>query len=213
MSIEIVTRSERETMAVAAALASHLRGGDMIALTGQLGSGKTCFVRGLAAGLGADPADVSSPTFIICQEYESEAVDALVHVDAYRLSHSRELASIGWDDLLASESIVIAVEWADRIVDALPRQYITIDFEHIDTERRALTLTVPGSFADRVGFSRVADDLSSTLTRSCPTCGAAVSDSADTFPFCSSRCRYADLGRWFSGSYNISRPLTERDDD
>ena len=112
--------SEAETRAIAAALAPSLLPGAVILLSGDLGAGKTAFVRGLAEGLGLDPDDVTSPTFTLVHEYRGGRLP-LIHVDLYRLDRA-ELDEIGLDQDLAAHG-VIAVEWAERltrgIVDAM----------------------------------------------------------------------------------------------
>jgi len=107
-----ITRNEAETIAVARRLASELQPGTAVLLHGDLGTGKTVFVRGLAEGLGADPADVSSPTFTLCQQYDGRVT--LHHVDLYRLTPS-EVDDLGLDELLAGEGIT-AIEWPERLV-------------------------------------------------------------------------------------------------
>ena len=103
--------SESETEAAGETLARTLRAGDLVLLYGDLGAGKTAFVRGMARGVGADPEDVSSPTFTIVQEYAGPAA-ILYHVDLYRLEPP-EIDDLGLDDLVSGDGIV-AVEWADR---------------------------------------------------------------------------------------------------
>lgn len=105
------TNSEEETASAGESLAASLRPGDVVLLYGDLGAGKTAFVRGLARGLGATSDAVSSPTFTIVQEYAARAV-TLYHVDLYRLEPA-EIDDLGLDDLVSSDGIV-AVEWADR---------------------------------------------------------------------------------------------------
>ena len=105
----VVTRSETETIAAGRDLARSLRPGDVVLLEGTLGAGKTAFVRGLAAGLGCDPDDVSSPTFTIVQEYRGPIV--VEHVDLYRLSPP-EVDDLALEDLM--DGRVLAVEWPDR---------------------------------------------------------------------------------------------------
>ena len=95
-----VTKSEQETHAFALEFAKHISTPRLILLSGELGAGKTCFVRGLCEGLGGDPRQVSSPTFAIMQEYDIAKNQRLIHIDAYRLSGEEELESIGWDELL-----------------------------------------------------------------------------------------------------------------
>jgi tRNA threonylcarbamoyladenosine biosynthesis protein TsaE len=104
--------SEAETRAVAADLAHQLAPGAVVLLSGDLGAGKTAFVRGLAEGLDLDPADVTSPTFTLVHEYRGGRLP-LIHVDLYRLE-SADLAEIGLDDDLAAAGVV-AVEWPERL--------------------------------------------------------------------------------------------------
>jgi tRNA threonylcarbamoyladenosine biosynthesis protein TsaE len=103
--------SEAATSAIGESLAGTLRPGDVVLLYGDLGAGKTAFVRGLARGVGANPEDVSSPTFTIVQEYAGTAV-TLYHVDLYRLEPA-EVDDLGLEDLVAGDGVV-AIEWAER---------------------------------------------------------------------------------------------------
>ena len=107
----ITSRSEADTAAAARDLARDLHPDDVVLLTGDLGAGKTAFVKGLAEGLGVDPDEVSSPTFTLIHEYRGGRL-TLYHVDLYRLS-SREADDLGLDDLTVSGGVV-AVEWPDR---------------------------------------------------------------------------------------------------
>jgi tRNA threonylcarbamoyladenosine biosynthesis protein TsaE len=110
------TASEAETSAVAARLAAGLPAGSVVLLTGDLGAGKTAFVRGLAAGLGIDPAEVSSPTFTLIQEYRGPRT--LYHVDLYRVE-GPDVDDLGLDDLIADHGVV-AIEWADKLTRPVP---------------------------------------------------------------------------------------------
>jgi tRNA threonylcarbamoyladenosine biosynthesis protein TsaE len=105
------TASESETSAAGESLGRDLRAGEVVLLFGDLGAGKTAFVRGMARGIGASPDDVTSPTFTIVQEYSGPA-STLYHVDLYRLEPA-EIDDLGLDDLVAGDGIV-AIEWADR---------------------------------------------------------------------------------------------------
>jgi tRNA threonylcarbamoyladenosine biosynthesis protein TsaE len=108
----VVTQSEAETAAAGRHLAATLQPGDVVLLSGALGAGKTAFVRGLAEGLGADPSNVTSPTFTLIQEYPGRQC-VLYHVDLYRLE-PKEVDDLGLDELLSQEAIV-AVEWPERL--------------------------------------------------------------------------------------------------
>ncbi len=158
MTIERSTHSEAETIDLARALAGRLTGGEVICLEGELGSGKTCFVRGLAAGLGLDPSAVCSPTFVIWRQYDDHAPLKLVHVDAFRLTGAQDLESIGWDELLTARDVVIAVEWPSRIETALPPNRIDVRLEHTGDTSRRLTLSAPDELVESWAAGVVMDD-------------------------------------------------------
>src|SRR5687767_11364713 len=105
------SHSEHETFALGEQLATSLQRGAVVLLHGDLGAGKTAFVRGMAAGLGANPEDVSSPTFVLIQHYKGRI--PLVHVDLYRLERGAAIDDLGLEEL-ASEAVV-AIEWAERL--------------------------------------------------------------------------------------------------
>lgn len=111
MPLTVITQSEDETTAAGRSLATRLRAGDVVLLYGDLGAGKTAFVRGLAEGLGIDPQEVSSPTFTIVQHYGGGRVP-LLHVDLYRLE-PKEVDDLGLEEL--GEESVVAIEWAERL--------------------------------------------------------------------------------------------------
>ena len=112
-----LTHSEDETQAVAHALAAHLKPGDVVRLSGELGAGKTAFVRGLAAGLGIDPEAVSSPAFTLVHEYRGGRPD-LYHADLYRLDKAAT-EDLGLEEIGVANG-VLAVEWPDRLTHAMP---------------------------------------------------------------------------------------------
>ena len=120
----------RQTLECGAELGRSIgRNGLAIALIGPLGAGKTVFVKGLATGLGVDPRIVSSPTFVIAQQYALPSGPKMLHhVDLYRLESRAELESVGFYDMLAVGQVV-AVEWADRFPDVLGREFLSIEFE------------------------------------------------------------------------------------
>lgn len=106
------TQSEAETEAAAAALAAGFRGGEVVLLSGELGAGKTAFVRGLARGLGADPEEVASPTFVLLTSYPGRLT--LHHADLYRIGREGDDRELGLEEL-PGPSGVLAVEWAERL--------------------------------------------------------------------------------------------------
>jgi tRNA threonylcarbamoyladenosine biosynthesis protein TsaE len=130
-----VTHSEDETAEVARELAAGLRAGDVILLSGNLGAGKTAFVRGLASGLGIDPEDVSSPTFTLVHEYRGGRL-TLYHADLYRLE-SVATEDLGLEEMGVADG-VLAIEWPDRLARALPGAR-RIDIEIIDDSTRRIS--------------------------------------------------------------------------
>lgn len=123
-------------MQAAAALATELTAGAVLLLSGELGAGKTAFVRGLARGLDLDPGDVTSPTFTLVHEYRGGRLP-LVHVDLYRLEHA-DLDEIGLDDDLARAGVV-AIEWPERLVRR-PVSAMTVRIEDRGGDTRAIVI-------------------------------------------------------------------------
>lgn len=130
----IETGAEQETEQAGESFARTLKRGDVVLLYGELGAGKTAFVRGMARGLGASTEDVSSPTFTIIQEYAAPAA-TLYHVDLYRLEPA-EIEDLGLDDMLDAGGIV-AIEWAGRW-PGRPRQAIEVTIEPAGESRRRI---------------------------------------------------------------------------
>ena len=133
-----ITSSAAATEALAERLAGQLRGGEVIAFVGGMGMGKTCFTHGLAAGLGIDPGEVSSPTFALVNEYRGGRLP-LFHFDMYRVESFDALYSTGFFDYL-DQGGVVAVEWSENIAGALPEECIRITFERLDETSRAITI-------------------------------------------------------------------------
>ena len=138
--MQFVSHSAEETERFGEALAQELRAGDVLAFTGSLGMGKTAFTRGLARGLGCR-GRVTSPTFTSVNEYEGKT--PLFHFDMYRLGSSDELFDIGWDDYLARGG-VCAVEWSERVSDALPGDTIFVDIARGEEGENTRVITVTG---------------------------------------------------------------------
>ena len=133
----ITTHSEVETAAAGRDLASRLSAGSVVLLFGDLGAGKTAFVRGLAEGLGIPAEDVSSPTFTIMQEYRSGRLP-LFHVDLYRLNDSREVDDLGVDEIAADG--VLAIEWGEKLRE-VPDGAIGIRITDAGGEMRTIEFT------------------------------------------------------------------------
>ncbi len=126
-------------------LAADLRGGDVLALYGPLGAGKTTLIKGIAEGLCvADTSEVRSPTFVLVRAYEGRTGDGeavtIHHVDAYRLTGGADFDDMGGIDLFGDSSVCI-IEWADRMADGLPGERIDITLEHVDPTTRKISIS------------------------------------------------------------------------
>ena len=127
----IITKSELETQKLAAKIAKGLRGGEVLALNGDLGSGKTAFTKGIAKFFDIDKP-VTSPTFVLMKNYQTKhpKIKTLVHVDTYRLANSQELIGIDMLDYFEEPSTVCVLEWADKVKDILSKDAIEINFSY-----------------------------------------------------------------------------------
>lgn len=135
------SQSVQDTESIAAALAGRLRGGQCIALHGNLGAGKTQFVRGLVRGLGGPPRAVSSPTFVLLNVYPGGRL-TVYHLDAYRVSGSEELEAIGFGELLEQGGVVV-VEWAERVRALLPATCIDVRITPVGETGRKIEIDFP----------------------------------------------------------------------
>lgn len=208
------------TQALGAGFASLLEAGDVVLLTGQLGSGKTTFTRAVAIGLGIDRNLVSSPTFVMLSVYPAgpgreRERPSLAHLDAYRLHSVEDLDALGWDRVFDSRTRTAApghallVEWPDRIADALPGigQACRVTIEQTGATSRRFRFELPDEWRERIDFEHFAE----RTPIACRTTGRMVSPTSPSYPFIDEQARLADLHKWFSGSYQISRPI-ERED-
>lgn len=139
MHIEFISSSVEETKKIAESFASGLKGGECIALYGDLGAGKTAFSAGIAAGLGIKQK-ITSPTFTILNQYDGRI--RFYHFDLYRISDPEELYEIGWEDALASSG-VCAVEWCENAGDLLPADAIRVKIDYIASDKRRITISSP----------------------------------------------------------------------
>ena len=137
MNNVFISNSPTETKKIAADLSATLKGGDVIAFYGDLGQGKTCFVTGLAEGLGFN-GEVSSPTFAIINEYIGGRLD-LYHFDMYRVDNWDDLFSTGYFEYMESGG-VLAIEWSENIENALPENTIKITIKRLDETSREITI-------------------------------------------------------------------------
>ncbi|MDH5626125.1 MAG: tRNA (adenosine(37)-N6)-threonylcarbamoyltransferase complex ATPase subunit type 1 TsaE [Nitrospira sp.] len=141
---ELASPSPLHTDRLGRALGKTLRGGETLALFGPLGAGKTALVRGIAAGLGAPPTVVSSPTFVFIHEYHGRL--PLTHVDLYRVRSTRDAESTGLEEYF-SGSTVVAIEWADKGLSLLPQDRLEIQLRHRAVESRTIRLSATGKMS------------------------------------------------------------------
>ena len=135
----VLSRSAEETQALGERLGRRLGTGDVVACIGPLGAGKTCFLQGLARGLGVTTA-VTSPTFVLVNEYRGRL--PVYHVDAYRTRSLGELVDVGLEEMLHGEGVTI-IEWADKLLPLLPPRAITVSITGLGDEPRRIELAGP----------------------------------------------------------------------
>lgn len=136
-----LSNSPEETIELARKFARKLKGGEILALTGELGGGKTTFVKGLAEGLKV-PDTVTSPTFVMLKPYLGKIDDKkieFVHVDAYRAETIEDIKSVGIEDCLDRDDVILAIEWAEKIKEILPNKTIKINFKALNENKREIT--------------------------------------------------------------------------
>ncbi len=141
-TIEIVTNTAAETIELGRKMGVSMRGGEVVALIGQLGTGKTHLIKGIAAGLGVDESDaVSSPTFVLVNEYFGrDGLIHIYHIDAYRMESVAEFQSLGFDEYCRPDSVVL-VEWADKVMTAVEGfDPIVVQLEHISENQRRIAI-------------------------------------------------------------------------
>ena len=136
--IEIISESAEQTWEIARFIGGKLRKGDVLALLGELGSGKTCFTGGLARGLGVDEKyQITSPTFTLINEYPARC--KLYHFDVYRLNGYSEFEDLGYEEYFCGDGIVV-IEWAEKIAQILPADTFFISFKYLDENKRRIVI-------------------------------------------------------------------------
>ncbi|MFH1753413.1 MAG: tRNA (adenosine(37)-N6)-threonylcarbamoyltransferase complex ATPase subunit type 1 TsaE [Candidatus Omnitrophota bacterium] len=145
---KLVFSSVEETMRFGARLGRLIKKGDCIALTGQLGAGKTTLVKGIAKGMGVkDPQHVNSPSFVILKEHKGKM--PLYHFDVYRLNDPEEMDTVGYKDFFYGDGASV-VEWADKIREILPEEYLNIELSVAGEEKREANISARGKRYERL---------------------------------------------------------------
>ena len=134
----LLSQSTKETIHLGKRIGTLLQPGDTVALVGELGTGKTHYIKGLAAGLGVERADcITSPSFTLIHEYRGKF--PFYHIDLFRLGHEEEAEELGLEEVFAAEGVV-AVEWADRIPNLLPEELLWVELVYLGKRTRSVSL-------------------------------------------------------------------------
>ena len=139
--VEIISHSPQETILLAKQITKGLKPGSILCLFGNLGSGKTTFVKGLAEGLNVDAKKVNSPTFVFMNHYEGKV--PLYHFDLYRIENSKEMGILGYEEFVYGHGIAV-IEWAQKMEQLLPKEYLGVWLEHQGEQTRRLRLEAKG---------------------------------------------------------------------
>ena len=140
--MKYLTKSEKETFKLGQKLAAKLKGGEVVALTGELGAGKTIFTKGIAKGLGVKSI-INSPTFVLMKVYpvKRKNIKQLIHIDCYRTTAAQQIADIGALEYFNDPQTATVIEWAEKIKVILPKQIIKIKIELRRENKRLITIT------------------------------------------------------------------------
>lgn len=157
MNSEFESHSEQETSQFGHRLAQALKPGQVIALNGDLGSGKTALTKSICNGLGIDGDTVNSPTFVLMQLYQSSRF-RVAHFDTYRLADADEFLAVGGEDYLLSEEYVCLIEWAERIEELLPHDRLDIFITQTDANSRMMKIRATGPQSTNLLKTFTADD-------------------------------------------------------
>lgn len=151
-SFTLFSKSPSETFRIGKIMGEGLKRGDCVALTGELGTGKTCLTQGIAEGMGVpDCYAVTSPTFTLINEYPGRDA-ALYHLDIYRLTGSRDLQEMGFEEYLQGSGVMV-IEWAEKIIDAIPEEALCIGFSYLAESIRKIEIS---GCTERIDFWKLA---------------------------------------------------------
>ena len=137
-----ISKSPDETIKIAGVMAKHLRSGDIVFLQGDLGAGKTVFMKGIAKALKVDPLKVNSPTFVIMNYYEG--LMPIYHFDLYRLEKEEEIKTVQFDEYFYGNGISV-IEWPERLGVRTPKDYWLIELNHKSEQEREICISYPSN--------------------------------------------------------------------
>ncbi len=145
--MKLTARSYAATLALGKKIAARCRPGDVIALYGELGAGKTALTKGIAAGLGIDQRAVISPTFVFIRQHQGRKLP-LYHFDLYRCDSCAQIAGLGYEEFIEGDGVAV-IEWAERLGALLPREHLAIHIGIASARQRTYSLQAHGSRYDR----------------------------------------------------------------
>lgn len=140
-SLRIISSDESQTIALGRRLAVHFKRGDIVCLFGDLGSGKTTFVKGIAEALKVNAKKVNSPTFVFMNMYEGRI--PVYHFDLYRIDDIVQLDTIGFDEFCYGQGVCL-IEWAEKLKGEMPKEYLSVALAHGESATREVTVTAYG---------------------------------------------------------------------
>jgi tRNA threonylcarbamoyladenosine biosynthesis protein TsaE len=140
-TLDFISHSETQTRRLGMRLGELLEGGEVVALQGELGAGKTRWVQGVGQGLQVNQ-HVTSPSFTLVNEYLGRLT--LYHIDLYRINHTTEALAFGLEDYLYGDGVCL-IEWAERVAQVLPSNHLWIKFHHLDETKRRITMQATGA--------------------------------------------------------------------
>ncbi len=140
-TVSILSKGENETLQLGEKLAKRLRKGDIVCLQGELGAGKTTFIKGVAKGLKIAPEKVNSPTFVLMNAYHGRL--PLYHFDLYRLETTGEIGAIGYEEFLYGDGVSV-IEWAERLGALTPKEYLRVELKHKGENERSIKVSAVG---------------------------------------------------------------------
>ena len=140
-TIHILSKSTDQTIKLGERLAKHFKKGDIVCLQGDLGSGKTTLIKGIAKGLNINPVEVNSPTFVLMSAYQGRL--PLYHFDLYRLANTAQIGAIGYEEFLYGDGVSV-VEWAERLGALTPKEYLRVELKHKGENGRSIKLAAAG---------------------------------------------------------------------
>lgn len=136
--VKLISKEPRETFHIGKVLGENLHAGDVVALVGELGAGKTCLTQGIARGLGIPESyQITSPTFTLMNEYPGKIV--LYHLDLYRLSGVGDLEELGYEEYFRGDGVLV-IEWAEKIKDVLSDETLFVSFAYLDENKREIDI-------------------------------------------------------------------------